>query len=721
MDILQRSKLEHIIEIIESTSPHALENAISPKKDLGIHTLFDLLLNPPKSYQNKTLLPALTHGAVGALRVEITQSTKAGFGKKSYLRIYAHALDFGQEISMTLFHPKPFMYKSFGEGAQCVVYGKLEQKGAFWHITQPKAISDFGAITMDFKTTPAKNKLLNALSALITHDTLQACGIIEPYASALYEVFHPTGEFVSAFLAHSGYFGVYLQALKFTEILHHILPLRTKNLHFRANFVCNGDYKAFVDSLPFTLTQGQSEAIESIATDLNSSTAARRLIMGDVGCGKTIVILSAVMMAYPHKSILMAPTSILAKQLYEEARRFLPPFVRLKLISAQSKDSISPKRGAQERDTQEATQGISAPRWIESTLFTQEELGDCDENTESQIASGVIESKQSLDSIKGSVCARSGASRDSLSASDSNLSKTNCDENIESSDADFIIGTQAILYRDFDYTQFALVMSDEQHRFGTNQRHKLEKMFSSATDTKPHALQFSATPIPRTFAMMNAHYIKHSIIKDLPFKKDIQTRIVGKSDFATLLAHLRTEFERGHQAIIIYPLVEESEHIDYLSLSQGQEFWFRHFEGVYVTSGKDKQKQEVLAEFASKGNLLLATTVVEVGISLPRLSTIVIVAPERLGLATLHQLRGRVSRNGLKGYCFLYTTAKDTTRLESFAKTLSGFEIAELDLKNRSSGDLLSGIKQSGNEFRFFDPSSDEALIREVNARLLGD
>ena len=121
MDILQRSKLEHIIEIIESTSPHALENAISPKKDLGIHTLFDLLLNPPKSYQNKTLLPALTHGAVGALRVEIAQSTKAGFGKKSYLRIYAHALDFGQEISMTLFHPKPFMYKSFGEGAQCVV------------------------------------------------------------------------------------------------------------------------------------------------------------------------------------------------------------------------------------------------------------------------------------------------------------------------------------------------------------------------------------------------------------------------------------------------------------------------------------------------------------------------------------------------------------------------------------------------------------------------
>ncbi|WP_394951580.1 ATP-dependent DNA helicase RecG [uncultured Helicobacter sp.] len=668
MDILQQAKLQHIINLIESkdnaTQSHALKNTINLDKlhDMGLQTLFDILLNPPKAYQNKTLLPTLTHNATGAVRVEISQCTKAGFGKKTYLKILAYALDFDQEISMTLFHPKPFMYKNFSEGAQCVVYGKIEQKGVFWHITQPKAISDFGAITLDFKTTPAKNKILNALNTFITHDTLRACGIIQPYINALYEIFHPTQEFVNAFLAHSGYFGVYLEALKFAEILHHILRLRTKNLHFKANFVCNGDYKSFIDSLPFALTQGQSEAIESIATDLSSEVAARRLIMGDVGCGKTIVILSAVMMAYPHKSILMAPTSILAKQLYEEAKRFLPPFVRLKLITAQTKNLPNVSKNH--------TQETNALQTTKPTLFTQEEVGDW---TFSQ------------------------------------------DDEIDSCDFDFVIGTQAILYRNFDYSKFALVMSDEQHRFGTNQRHKLEKMFSSATDTKPHALQFSATPIPRTFAMMNAHYIKHSIIKDLPFQKDIQTHIVGKADFSKLLAHLHKEFAQGHQAIIIYPLVEESEHIDYLSLSQGQEFWFKYFEGVYVTSGKDKQKQKVLEEFASKGNLLLATTVVEVGISLPKLSTIVIVAPERLGLATLHQLRGRVSRNGLKGYCFLYTTAKDTARLVAFAKTLSGFEIAELDLKNRSSGDLLSGVKQSGHEFRFFDPSSDETLIAQVN------
>ena len=669
MNLLQQAQIQHIIAC--SQVAKSLNTTPQKLQAVGIHTLFDLLLNPPKTYQNKTLLPALTHGTIGALRVEILQCSKAGFGKKAYLRLLARCIDFDQEISMTLFHPKPFMYKSFAQGAQCVVYGKLEQKGGFWHITQPKALSDFGAITMEFKSTPAKNKLLNALSALITHDTLQICGISEPYASALYEIFHPSQEFVSAFLAHGGYFGVYLQALKFVEILHHILRLRTKNLHFKANFVCSGDYKSFVDSLPFSLTQGQNAAIESIATDLASKVAARRLIMGDVGCGKTIVILSAVMMAYPHKSILMAPTSILAKQLYEEAKRFLPPYVRIKLITAQTKDSHTPKNRAQ---------GANALQNTESTLFAQKELEEYDEIIKSHTTNDITESKQSKALDSGNVCARSGVSGDSLLASDTQ-EQGSCNEMIESQDADFIIGTQAILYRDFDYSKFALVMSDEQHRFGTNQRHKLEKMFSSASDTKPHALQFSATPIPRTFAMMNAHYIKHSIIKDLPFKKDIQTHIMGKAEFSKLLAHL-------------------------------------HFEGVYVTSGKDKQKQEVLAEFAQKGNLLLATTVVEVGISLPKLSTIIIVAPERLGLATLHQLRGRVSRNGLKGYCFLYTTAKDTTRLESFANTLNGFEIAELDLKNRNSGDLLSGVKQSGSEFRFFDPSSDEALIKEINARL---
>ena len=220
--------------------------------------------------------------------------------------------------------------------------------------------------------------------------------------------------------------------------------------------------------------------------------------------------------------------------------------------------------------------------------------------------------------------------------------------------------------------------------------------------------------------MIESSLLDFSFIYDLPFPKDITTSIVSKGEFASLLAHLQGEISCGNQAAIIYPLVEESEHLDYLSLKEGESFWRKNFERVYVTHGKDKEKEAILREFRECGEILLATTVVEVGISLPRLSTIVIVAPERLGLATLHQLRGRVSRTGLKGYCFLYTHHPEMTRLHEFSETLSGFKIAELDLKYRQSGDLLGGERQSGANFVHFDPSSDETILKNAKAILEG-
>jgi len=126
----------------------------------------------------------------------------------------------------------------------------------------------------------------------------------------------------------------------------------------------------------------------------------------------------------------------------------------------------------------------------------------------------------------------------------------------------------------------------------------------------------------------------------------------------------------------------------------------------------------VLAEFAQNGKILLATTVIEVGISLPKLSTIIIVGAERMGLATLHQLRGRVSRNGLKGYCYLFTHNKNSLRLKEFAKTTNGFEIARLDLKFRKSGDLLTGKAQSGKEFLWLDLAEDEEIVRKAKLKM---
>jgi ATP-dependent DNA helicase RecG len=286
-------------------------------------------------------------------------------------------------------------------------------------------------------------------------------------------------------------------------------------------------------------------------------------------------------------------------------------------------------------------------------------------------------------------------------------------EDIENSD--LLIGTHALLYQDLP--KLNVIMVDEQHRFGTNQRSKLEKLVSDKK-TLPHYFQFSATPIPRTQALILSSFVNVSLIKELPFKKDIDTIIIDKSDFKNLIAHIQKEISNNNQVVIVYPLVEESKNFDYQSIEEGKDFWLKYFDGVYITHGKDKNKEEILLEFREKGNILITTTVIEVGISLPRLTTIVIVGAERLGLATLHQLRGRVGRYGQKGYCFLYTKDKNNKRLKAFANTLDGFKIAELDLEFRKSGDLLDGKIQSGEKFKYFDETKDIKILEDAKQYL---
>ncbi|MEJ2526607.1 MAG: helicase-related protein [Sulfurovaceae bacterium] len=267
-----------------------------------------------------------------------------------------------------------------------------------------------------------------------------------------------------------------------------------------------------------------------------------------------------------------------------------------------------------------------------------------------------------------------------------------------------------------DLPKVELIMIDEQHRFGVMQRNKLEKL-AQIGKKRAHMLQFSATPIPRTQAMMDSALIDISLITHTPFKKNIMTKVISKEDFKPLLSHIDTEISKDNQVLIVYPLVEESEQIPYQSIDEARGFWEKNYERVFVTHGKDKEKQDVLLDFREHGNILLATTVVEVGISLPRLTTIIIVAPERLGLATLHQLRGRVGRHGQEATCFLYTNDKNNQRLEKFAKTDNGFEIARLDLLFRNSGDILEGTMQSGYKFRWLDMANDEAIIAKAKER----
>lgn len=598
---------------------------------IGCHDLLSFATHIPKSYTNTCLLDHLGENSSGVVNIEVLHSDF--LRGKNILKIQAFMPKFKESLELMIFNAKSFHKSIFASGKSLYVLGKIEYKFGKYTMVQPKSTNEIGKIILNFKTTSLRSSSIAELAQkLITEENLTDEGIPSLIAKDIKTIFNPTENFLKEYQKNNSLPSRYINALKWVEIYNYLKNLSKKRRYFNAKYICNGNYQSFIKSLPFALTQAQKETIDTIAKDLKKPIAAKRLIMGDVGCGKTIIILSAVVMAYPQKSILMAPTTILARQLYEEAQKYLPIHIKTQLITADTKD-------------------------------------------------------------------------------------INITKNIFEEETHFIIGTQALLYRDFQTQDFALVMSDEQHRFGTKQRHHLEKVTEEKTSIntkKPHVLQFSATPIPRTMAMLNSSLIDVSTIKELPFKKDITTIIIDKSDFNHLISHIQSEINQNRQVVIVYPLVEESENFDYLSLKEGQVFWQKHFENVYVTSGKDKDKEQILQDFRDNGNILLATTLIEVGISLPKLSSIVIVAPERLGLATLHQLRGRVSRNGLKGYCFLYTNTKQSQRLQDFSKHLSGFDIAELDLKYRNSGDILIGDRQSGAEFEFFDMGSDEKILLEV-------
>lgn len=622
------------------------KEALKKLAKIGIRNLYDAILYTPKSYTNTFLIRDLSdsNGASGAICVKIIDKVRLA----KILKIRAYALDFDCDIDINIFHPKPFHNTLFAVGKEMYILGEVAQFNGIYQINQPKIITQINQIIANFPTTAIKSANLNEIfRKVITREALAELGLEKQYIEAIWTIFHPEsnichieysevsqncpsladGElskstlnskhFLREFKRNGGLFGVYLEAIKFVEILYYTRSMAGKKREFLATNRLNNAplLESFIKNLPFSLTQGQSNAIAFLRAKLDNDKATRCVVMGDVGCGKTMVILSCVVLAYPKKSVLLAPTTILAQQLYAESKKFLPTQIRTALVIKDDKPL----------------------------------------------------------------------------------------------ECDFLIGTHSLLYKNL--SAFDLFMTDEQHRFGTNQRLKLEKMLE-VDGKKPHNIQFSATPIPRTMAMIESQFIDFCFIKDLPYPKNIRTQIITKQGFSALFSHIKEQIALGKQVSIIYPLVEQSETISYQSITEGLPFWQKHFERVFATHGKDADKEQILESFRNtNGAILVATTLFEVGISLPNLNIIVIVGAERLGFATLHQLRGRVSRNGEQGFCYLYTNNADSERLREFSETASGFEIAELDLKYRNSGDILRGIRQSGEQFRYFNFAEDKELV----------
>ena len=583
---------------------------------LGINTYSELALLIPHSYEDYRL-----HEKLIPHKAQLIDATvESVYRAPNSIQITFFAHNFGHTVTGVLFRPKPYMMHQFQVGDRNYYYGMIECKVGQCSMSMPRKVSTIGAITPKYKSTLRSDVMLRFTRNNLTFENLELEGLKKSVIDEVLQLHFPTEEVLhTAELKQES-----INALKYLELFSYMKQLSGKRRYFKPLKSIDGNYTKWIKTLPFKLTREQLRTIDDIKDDLAKSVAAKRMIVGDVGSGKTMVILAAAFMNRQNRSILMAPTTILANQLFEEAVKFLPD-LKCVLITNKSKKT-------------------------------------------------------------------------------------------DLSGYDFIIGTHALLYRELP--KASLVMVDEQHRFGTQQRNMLEKLVSSG-EKKPHFLQFSATPIPRTQAMIETAHIDVSLITSTPFIKDITSDVMHKNGFPDLLKHIKSEIDKNNQILLVYPLVEQSEMIEYQSIEEARGYWEKNFDGVYVTHGKDKEKEQVLVDFRENGNLLIATTVVEVGISLPRLTTVVIVGAERLGLSTLHQLRGRVSRTGLRGYCYLYTNKEKSERLDEFVNTTSGFDIANLDLKFRKSGDLLKGTNQSGTQFKWVDIGEDEAIVSEVKKDLI--
>jgi len=335
-----------------------------------------------------------------------------------------------------------------------------------WQIIQPVKITGVGMIVPIYKTPLRIDVMRRLVQTLVTVEALGSEGLPQSIAQELYDIHFPKQP--------KPLNEKQLHALKFAELYDYMSQLRHKRRFHPTQYRAGGNVDVWMNTLPFELTQDQKNAIVDIANDLSAPNAARRMIVGDVGSGKTMVIFASVVLMQPYRSLLMAPTTILANQLYEEAQKYLPHLKTVLVTSATKKGSLE--------------------------------------------------------------------------------------------SYDFIIGTHAVLHRPLP--QCALVMVDEQHRFGTAQRHALTKLTDN--DTPPHFLQFSATPIPRTLAMIESSHIDVSLIVQTPFVKNIATKIIHKNDFSALLEHIHAEIAQNHQVLIVYPLVEQSENINYQIIEEAR-------------------------------------------------------------------------------------------------------------------------------------------------------
>ncbi|MGL5379795.1 ATP-dependent DNA helicase RecG [Clostridium sp.] len=599
----------------------------------GIFTVMDLLLYFPRDYE--FIRGNISVNEIDGEEKQILTCKVIGYDRdvktKTGKYISTIKFDYNGHIVEGKWFNQRFIRNSYRIGESYDLVGKFKRIGNKLEIVNPILGCRDAKKSEIIPKYPLKGDLTDKILSKLVNQVLDSVQITDNLPKELLEKYKLIDLDSAIRSIHFPFGKDHLEKaitrLKFQELFTYsmkLLLLKNK-LRSKDGIVFNwaNELKDLKESLPFDLTEAQTNVVREILRDQKSHFPMNRLVQGDVGSGKTIVALIAIFNVIKNgfQASLMVPTEILANQHYNEAKKLFEKF-----------------------------------------------------NIEVELLTGSTSAKE----------------------------KRRIKERIASKDEILVIGTHALIQEDVQFSNLGLVVTDEQHRFGVEQRSRLINK-----GRRPDVLVMTATPIPRTLALCIYSDLDVSVIDKLPpGRKKIDTRFY-QGDERNEAYHLAvSEIKKGRQVYIVCPLIDDDEKMQLNSVEKlYNELRDGIFSGIKVEilhgKMKPREKDDIINDFKNDiTKVIISTTVIEVGVNVPNASVMIIENAERFGLAQLHQLRGRVGRGQYESYCVLIGNAKSNNtkkRMEIMTESTDGFYISEQDLKLRGSGEMF-GHRQSGDE-----------------------
>ena len=609
---------------------------------LGIYTDNDLISFYPYKYNIYNFSNFLEENVTLILRVKIESNPIVFYIKKNFNKLSFRANIDNNIINVIIFN-RAFLKQNLIVGKEITIIGKYDFKKNLFTASDIKFNIVNGQIEPIYHLVKG---LTNNIIIKIIKSNLESINIIDYLPSEYQNKYNLVSKnnairdihFATSLenISNAKKRLIYEELFEFSFKMNYLKKLNQKKLKNAKKFD-EEKVSLLINRLGFSLTDDQKNSVNDILNDLKSNKKMNRLLLGDVGSGKTIVATIGIYANFlsGYQSSLMAPTELLAYQHYYSINSILDKF------------------------------GVTV-----------------------ELITGSMTKKE----------------------------KEKIYERVKNNEIDLLIGTHSLLNDNLIFNNLGLVITDEQHRFGVNQRFTLQDK-----STSPDILYLSATPIPRTYAMTIYGDLDISYIKTKPFgRKEIITILKKENEIKDVLHAMLEQIKLGHQIYVVCPSIDQNEENDLTSvnlLKDKLNIAFKNMINIEIIHGKMKpnEKDAIMNEFKNNQiKILISTTVIEVGIDVKNATMMVIFNAERFGLATLHQLRGRVGRNELQSYCYLISD-KDNERLKVMEESNDGFYISQKDFELRGHGDLF-GIKQSGDmNFKIANLKNDYNILLLAN------